>query len=57
VVALKRVKMENEHEGFPITSLREINMLLKVRHAAHARRADSLLCVLTPCWWLSVRAA
>jgi hypothetical protein len=29
VVALKRLKMEKEREGFPITSLREINMLLK----------------------------
>ncbi|MFH4978448.1 hypothetical protein AB6A40_005157 [Gnathostoma spinigerum] len=28
-VALKRLKMEKEKEGFPITSLREINMLLK----------------------------
>lgn len=28
-MALKRLKMENEKEGFPITSLREINMLLK----------------------------
>ncbi len=30
MVALKRVKMEKEKEGFPITSLREINTLLKV---------------------------
>lgn len=30
VVALKRLKMEKEKEGFPITSLREINTLLKV---------------------------
>lgn len=32
VVALKRLKMENEKEGFPITSLREINTLLKAQH-------------------------
>ncbi|KAI6192098.1 putative serine/threonine-protein kinase [Aphelenchoides bicaudatus] len=32
VVALKRLKMEKEHEGFPITSLREINMLMKCRN-------------------------
>lgn len=31
-VALKRVKMEKEKEGFPITSLREINTLLKAQH-------------------------
>ncbi|PIC45381.1 hypothetical protein B9Z55_005419 [Caenorhabditis nigoni] len=29
IVALKRLKMEKEREGFPITALREINMLLK----------------------------
>ncbi|ERL92153.1 hypothetical protein D910_09473, partial [Dendroctonus ponderosae] len=29
IVALKRLKMEKEKEGFPITSLREINTLLK----------------------------
>lgn len=32
IVALKRLKMENEKEGFPITSLREINTLLKGQH-------------------------
>ena len=32
VVALKRLKMEREREGFPITSLREINCLLKAQH-------------------------
>eukprot|EP00730_Choanoeca_flexa_P019139 TRINITY_DN9339_c0_g1_i1.p1 TRINITY_DN9339_c0_g1~~TRINITY_DN9339_c0_g1_i1.p1 ORF type:complete len:539 (+),score=104.90 TRINITY_DN9339_c0_g1_i1:1609-3225(+) len=30
--AVKRLKMEKEREGFPITSLREINTMLKVRH-------------------------
>ena len=29
-VALKKLKMEKEKQGFPITSLREINTLLKV---------------------------
>jgi len=32
IVALKRLKMEKEREGFPVTSLREINMLLKAKH-------------------------
>ena len=32
VVALKKLKMEKEKEGFPITSLREVNMLLKAKH-------------------------
>ena len=31
-MALKKLKMEKEKEGFPITSLREINMLLKAKH-------------------------
>ena len=32
VMALKRLKMEREKEGFPITALREINTLLKCKH-------------------------
>ena len=32
VAALKKLKMEKEKEGFPITSLREINTLLKAQH-------------------------
>lgn len=32
VVALKKVKMEKEKEGFPLTSLREMNLLLRLRH-------------------------
>ena len=31
-MALKKLKMEKEKEGFPITSLREINTLLKSHH-------------------------
>mmetsp|Transcript_40830 Transcript_40830/g.66201 ORF Transcript_40830/g.66201 Transcript_40830/m.66201 type:complete len:499 (+) Transcript_40830:82-1578(+) len=32
IVALKKVKMEKEKEGFPVTSLREINILLSIQH-------------------------
>lgn len=32
VVALKKVKMEKEREGFPLTALREINILLSFHH-------------------------
>ncbi|XP_066462877.1 cyclin-dependent kinase 11B-like isoform X3 [Eleutherodactylus coqui] len=32
IFALKRLKMEKEKEGFPITSLREINTILKAQH-------------------------
>ncbi|KAI5080637.1 hypothetical protein GOP47_0003820 [Adiantum capillus-veneris] len=32
IVALKKVKMEKEREGFPMTSLREINVLLSIHH-------------------------
>eukprot|EP00250_Pteridium_aquilinum_P015672 c22693_g1_i1 orf=838-1791(+) len=31
-VAIKKVKMENEKDGYPITSLREINILLSMDH-------------------------
>lgn len=32
IVALKKVKMKKETEGFPLTSLREINILLSFHH-------------------------
>ncbi|KRZ23579.1 Geranylgeranyl transferase type-2 subunit beta [Trichinella pseudospiralis] len=32
IVALKKILMENEKEGFPITAIREIRILQKVRH-------------------------
>ncbi|KAK8937985.1 Cyclin-dependent kinase G-1 [Platanthera guangdongensis] len=32
IVALKKVKMEKEREGFPLTALREINILLSLHH-------------------------
>ncbi|KAI8584764.1 hypothetical protein K450DRAFT_168067 [Umbelopsis ramanniana AG] len=32
LVALKRIRMESEKEGFPITAMREIKLLQKLRH-------------------------
>ena len=32
LVALKKVRMERERDGIPISSLREINILLNERH-------------------------
>ncbi len=32
IVALKRIKMEKEKDGFPLTSVREINILLNFHH-------------------------
>ena len=32
IVAIKKLKLEREREGFPVTSLREINSLLTLRH-------------------------
>ncbi len=31
-MALKKVRMHNENDGFPITSLREINILSSLKH-------------------------
>ena len=31
-MALKKVKMEKERDGFPVTSIREINILLNFHH-------------------------
>ena len=32
IVALKKIRMDNEKEGFPITAIREIKILKKLRH-------------------------
>ena len=32
LVALKRVRMDNEKEGFPITAIREIKLLKRLSH-------------------------
>ncbi|CAN4100710.1 unnamed protein product [Withania somnifera] len=32
IVALKKIRMDNEREGFPITAIREINILKKLHH-------------------------
>lgn len=32
LVALKKIKMENEHQGFPITAIREIKILKVLKH-------------------------
>ncbi|XP_052620323.1 cyclin-dependent kinase C-2 [Lactuca sativa] len=32
IVALKRIRMDNEREGFPITAIREIKILKKLHH-------------------------
>ena len=32
ICALKKVKLDKERDGFPLTSIREINILLSLRH-------------------------
>jgi cyclin-dependent kinase 12/13 len=32
IVALKKIRMDNEREGFPITAIREIKILKKLHH-------------------------
>lgn len=31
-LALKKIRMENEQEGFPITAIREIKLLKRLKH-------------------------
>jgi CTD kinase subunit alpha len=31
-VALKRIRMESERDGFPVTAMREIKLLQSLRH-------------------------
>eukprot|EP00048_Salpingoeca_helianthica_P010785 m.154818 g.154818 ORF g.154818 m.154818 type:complete len:926 (+) comp15138_c7_seq1:56-2833(+) len=37
VVALKKIRMDNEREGFPITALREIRLLRQLQHSSIVR--------------------
>ena len=32
LVALKKIRMDNEKEGFPITAIREIKLLMNLHH-------------------------
>ena len=50
IVALKRLKMEKEKEGFPITSLREINTLLKAQHTNIVTVRVSTGITMLICW-------
>lgn len=40
VVALKKVRLENEKEGFPITAVREIKILRQLNHKNVVRLID-----------------
>lgn len=54
IVALKKVRMEEEKDGLPLSSLREINLLLNLRHknivelkeVVVGRKLDSLFLVM-----------
>jgi cyclin-dependent kinase 10 len=43
IVALKKMRMEHEKEGFPISGLREINILLKLRHENIVQLSESVV--------------
>jgi cyclin-dependent kinase 10 len=57
IVALKRVRMEEEKDGLPISSIREINILLNIRHknivelkeVVVGSRLDSIFLVMEYC--------
>lgn len=57
IVALKKVRMENEQWGLPISSMREINLLLNLRHenivelreVAVGKSLRSMFLVMTYC--------
>jgi len=42
-VALKKVRMENEKEGLPMSALREISLLLKCDHENIVRLQEVLV--------------
>lgn len=57
IYALKKVRMQDEKDGLPISSLREINLLLNISHknivslkeVAVGRRLDSIFLVMEYC--------
>ena len=51
--ALKKIKMDKHQDGFPLTSIREINILLSFHHpniveVSEVVRAQLLACSLPP---------
>jgi cyclin-dependent kinase 10 len=40
IVAMKKMRMEREKDGLPISGLREINLLLNIRHDNIVRLKD-----------------
>jgi len=53
IVALKKVRMDNEKEGFPITAIREIKILKSLDHKNVLRMKEIVTSRVT---WLSVFA-
>ena len=57
IVALKKVRMEEEKDGLPVSSLREINLLLNIKHknivelkeVVIGKRLDSIFLVMEYC--------
>lgn len=57
IVALKKMRMENEKDGFPVSGLREINLLLNLRHdnivplteIVVGKRLDSIFLLMQYC--------
>ena len=43
IIALKKLKMENSYDGFPVTGLREIETLLESRHTNIVRLREIVL--------------
>ncbi|RWS03859.1 cyclin-dependent kinase 10-like isoform X3 [Dinothrombium tinctorium] len=57
IVALKKIRMEREKDGIPVTALREINILLNLRHEnivrlkeiSVGRKLDNIFLVMEYC--------
>ena len=47
LLALKKVRLENEKEGFPITAVREIKILRQLKHKNIIKlRVNNIFCLL-----------
>jgi len=51
IVALKKVRMDNEKEGFPITAIREIKILKSLTHNNVVKMKEIVVSRVRSCGW------
>lgn len=55
LVALKKIRMETEKDGFPVTAVREMKLLQSLKHDNVVRLVETM--VEKSMWWSSLLVA